>query len=230
MAIATRRLPKTEIEQLHSGDRMTRSDFHEAYLKTPEGFKAELIGGTVYVASPVSRRHGRPHFILNIVLGLYEARTPGIEALDNTTIFLNDENEPQPDLSLRIKPEFGGQSGTTPDGDYVLGAPELVIEIAYSSRSIDLHAKRAEYGRCGVKEYLVWIAKNEQFRWFGLEQDVERPIPPDGIVQSSSFPGLWLDSGAVQAEDAPRLMKSLEEGLATADHADFVRRLAEAKR
>ncbi len=42
-------------EQLHSGDRMLRREFHRLYEKTPDGFKAELVGGTVYVASPLKR-------------------------------------------------------------------------------------------------------------------------------------------------------------------------------
>ena len=37
---------------------MDQKTFHALYLQTPEGFKAELIGGIVYVASPVSLRHG----------------------------------------------------------------------------------------------------------------------------------------------------------------------------
>src|SRR5687768_3808789 len=126
-------------EVLRSGDRMTREEFHRLYEQTPEHFKAELIGGIVYVASPVSRRHGRPHALLNHVLLNYDGRTPGVETLNNTTTFLADDSEPQPDLSLRVRPEHQGQSRNTSDGDYVLGAPELVIEIAYSTRAVDLH-------------------------------------------------------------------------------------------
>ncbi|MBA3312580.1 MAG: Uma2 family endonuclease [Planctomycetota bacterium] len=217
-------------EELRSGDRMTREEFHRVYLQTPEHFKAELIGGIVYVASPVSRHHGRPHFLLNYAMVAYSARTPGVEGLNNSTIFLDDDSEPQPDLSLRILPEHGGQSSTTPDGSYVVGAPELVIEVAYSSRSVDLHAKRDDYARCGVKEYVVWMAKDDSLAWFDLAQNVERPLSSDGIVRSIAFPGLWLDSNAIRDDDLARLTAALEAGLATPEHAAFVQRLADSKR
>lgn len=229
--VAPKATPKGDPpDELHSGDRMMREEFHCVYLETPEGFKAELIGGIVYVASPVSRRHGRPHFLLNYALGAYWARTPGVEGLNNSTIFLADDSEPQPDLSLRILPEYGGQSNTTPEGDYVVGAPELIIEIAYSTRAVDLHAKREDYARCGVKEYVVWTVKDASFVWFDLERDAEQSPPSDEIVRAATFPGLWLDAGAIRSDDLPRLTATVEAGLATPEHAAFVQKLAESKR
>ena len=218
------------IDELHSGDRMTREEFHCLYEQTPKHFKAELIGGIVYVASPLSRRHGRSHSLMNYVLVTYEGRTPGVETLDNTTTFLAEDSEPQPDLSLRVKPDHGGQSQNSADDDYVVGAPELVIEVAHSSKSIDLHAKRNDYARHVVKEYVVWIVKDGIFFWFDLRENVERPLRPENIIESFMFPGLWLDGPAVLAENHARLTATLEAGLATPEHAAFVKRLAEAKK
>jgi Uma2 family endonuclease len=215
---------------LRGGDRMTREEFHRLYEKTPKHFKAELIGGIVFVASPVSLLHSRPHSLLNYAAVAYCGKTTGVEALDNATLLLGDESEPQPDVSVRILPDYGGQSKTTPDGDYVLGAPELVIEVAYSSRAVDLHAKREDYARCGVKEYIVWTVKDASFVWFDLERDAERPLPADEILRASVFPGLWLDAGAIRSDDLPRLTATLEAGLASPEHAAFVKQLADAKR
>jgi hypothetical protein len=103
--------------------------------------KFELIGGIVYMASPLRRRHGTYHMTLNYALAEYGASTPGVEALDNATAILGEESEPQPDSALRILPEFGGQTKTDED-DYVVGPPELVAEVAYSSRAIDMHQKK----------------------------------------------------------------------------------------
>ena len=217
-------------EVLHNGDRMTREEFHASYAKAPEHFKAELIGGTVFVASPVSRQHGMLHLFIGSVLPAYVFRTPGLETGSETTAFLDDESEPQPDLFLRVLPEYGGRSRTSDDGKYVVGPPEFVIEIAYSSRAIDLYAKRDDYARAGVLEYLVWVVRDRTFVWFDLVQGTERPIPSDAVVRSSAFPGLWLDSEAVRIGDYARLMSTLEAGLATPEHAAFVKRLAETKR
>ena len=57
---------------------------------------------------------------------------------DNPTVRLDFDNEPQPGALLRIGQANGGQSGISED-DYVEGAPELIVEIAASSASYDLH-------------------------------------------------------------------------------------------
>ena len=53
---------------------------------------------------------------------------------------------------LRI--EFGGPSTISQDG-YVEGVPELIVEIAASSVSIDFNQKLQVYRRNQVQEYLV---------------------------------------------------------------------------
>jgi len=206
---------------------MTREEFHRIYEQMPEDFKAELIGGIVYVASPVRRRHGNDRLRLGMLFAAYEGHTPGVEAGDNATVQLSDEDEPQPDLYLRVLPEFRGQSQTTAE-DYIAGAPELVAEIAHSSRAIDLHAKKDQYTRYGVLEYIVVCLRERQVRWFDLKGGAEFAADADGVFRSKVFPGLWLHGEALLARDYRRLMTTLEQGLATAEHAAFVARLAAA--
>src|SRR5437588_12933187 len=91
--------------ELQTGDRMNGEEFHRLYERAREHFKAELIGGIVYVASPRRRRHGNKHLRLGTLFSMYEGVTPGVEAGDNATILLGEDGEPQPDLYLRILPE-----------------------------------------------------------------------------------------------------------------------------
>src|SRR5690606_6773275 len=115
-------------------DEMSREEFHRIYEQAPEDFKAELIGGGVYVASPLRISHGEFHALLTAPLTAYAAKTKGLQVSDNTTVILGEDSEVQPDLLLRIRPEFGGQSGTT-GADYIVGPPEFVAEVALSSRA-----------------------------------------------------------------------------------------------
>lgn len=213
---------------LQSGDRMTQAEFHELYEQTPQGFKAELIGGRVYVASPLRIAHGRHHLLLGSLLSAYEAATPGVEACDNTTVLLGDDAEPQPDVLLRILPEFGGQSQNN-DG-YVAGAPEFVVEVALSSYAIDLHDKKHLYARYGVREYLVHCVKERQLRWFDLAAGVEKSADAAGLCRAATFPGLWIDGPALLEHNYGRLMATLQSGLASAEHAAFVGELAARRR
>jgi len=194
----------------------------------PKGFKAELVGGVVYVASPLKIGHGVNHNFLSVLLGTYAGHTPGVECGDNTTVRLGDAGEPQPDLYLRILPEFGGQSTTTAD-DYVGGAPEFIVEIAHSSRAIDLHAKRQDYTRYGVREYMVLNLRDRRLHWFDLASGRELTADADGVCRAGVFPGLWVHGEAVLRRDFARMTAALTAGLATPEHAAFVQKLAAAR-
>jgi len=211
--------------ELRAGDRLTRPEFERRYEAMPHVKKAELIEGVVYMPSPVSRDHWEPHFKIIAWLGLYESATPGVQGGDNGTIRLDLENEPQPDAFLRIRPECGGQSGDS--DNYVDGAPELVAEVAASSASYDLHDKLRAYQRNGVLEYVVWRVWDRAIDWFVLREGRYEPLPlsPAGHYHSAVFPGLWLDPAALVRGDLAQVMAVLQQGLASPEHADFVRRL-----
>ena len=125
----------------------------------PDDCDAELVEGIVYTASPVSqRRHGRPHTHASYWLVHYARHTPGVDSGDNSTTRLDLGNAPQPDLLLRIPESSGGTSRE--DGDYIEGPPELVVEVAASSESVDLNQKYAAYARNRVAEYLIWRTRD----------------------------------------------------------------------
>ncbi len=220
--------PKRPPVELYNGDRMSREEFHRIYEGAPEDFKAELIGGTVYVASPLKLAHGEPHLLMGVALVAYSSRTPGVQTSDNTTVVLGVEAEPQPDLLLRVLPEYGGQSSTT-ESDYVKGAPELIVEIAHSSRAVDLHDKKNDYGRHGVREYLVVCVREQELKWFDLPAGTELSPDKAGIFHIQNFPGLWINGPALLAHEYQKLMQTLEEGLATPEHATFVKQLADRR-
>lgn len=205
---------------------MSQPEFHLRYEQYPDDIKFELINGIVYMASPAGLPHGKHVVMLASVLGQYQAQTDGVEAASDATVILNDTGEPRPDLFLRVLPEFGG--GTRTEGLYLAGPPELVIEIAHSTMAIDLYDKKVAYRRSGVGEYIVVCLEPETIYWFDLEKDRPRKLAAGGIVKSKRFPGLWIDSTALFPGDIKRLLRVLNEGLASPAHARFVRRLSTA--
>ncbi len=220
-------LLESAVPELQQGDRLTRAEFERRYEAMPHLKKAELIDGTVYMGSPVSARHGIPHADLATWLGVYRAFTPGLETADNSTVRLDEENEPQPDVLLRIAPAHGGQSAN--DGPYFGGAPELVAEVAVSSASYDLHVKKNAYQRSGVREYLVHRVRDREFDWFILRDGgYERLAHEAGLFRSEAFPGLWLDAAALLAGDMKRVLEVVQQGIASPPHAEFVAKLQAA--
>jgi Uma2 family endonuclease len=219
------------IPPLENGDRLSRAEFERRYEAMPHLKKAELIEGVVYVPSPVRHRfHGEPHSYVMGWLVLYKAHTPGVQVSDNSTVRLDLDNEPQPDALLLIAPERGGQTHLSEDG-YIEGAPELVMEVASSSASYDLHAKLHVYRRNGVQEYVVWRVLDEEVDWFVLREGQYERLQPDsdGLFRSEVFGGLWLDPAALVREDLATVLTTVQQGLASSEHAAFVARLHAAR-
>ena len=216
----TARLPPLE-----PGEHLDQPTFHARYKAMPPGTRAELIGGRVYMPSPVRITHAVPHLKLGFWLAYYEMMTPGVQALDDATAILADDSEPQPDAALRVL--VGGQ--TTAVDDCVVGCPELVCEVAASTASYDLHEKLADYDRYGAREYLAVLVRTGAVRWFRRDAAgrlVDVPPDADGVYRSAAFPGLWLEGAALLAGDTKRVLDTLTNGLATADHAAFAAGLA----
>jgi Uma2 family endonuclease len=219
------------IPPLENGDRLTRAEFERRYDAMPGLKKAELIEGQVYMPSPARfGGHSHPHIRILTWLGDYETDTPGIGAGGNGTVRLDLDNEPQPDGFLFIRPECGGQARISED-DYIEGAPELVAEVAASSVSYDLGKKLNVYRRNGVREYVVWRVLDKQVDWFVNRDGRFEPIQPaaDGIIRSTVFPGLLLNPDSLVRGDKKRVKEVLQQGLNSAEHAEFVARLERAR-
>jgi Uma2 family endonuclease len=216
----------TAMPQLNAGQKLTREEFLRRWEAMPELNRAELIDGIVYMPSPLSDPHATNHTLLDMWIGYYAFSTPGCKAGNAGTWLMATTSAPQPDVALRIQPNFGGQSRA--EGLYCAGAPELVVEICQTSATYDLGPKLALYQRAGVREYITFVLEPPRLLWRELFEGRYRTIEPDsrGILRSRVFPGLWLDTDAVLAGDGARVMKVLQEGLASAEHAEFVAELA----
>jgi Uma2 family endonuclease len=213
-----------KIPPLENGDRLTRAEFEQRYAAMPPNVKAELIEGVVYMASAVRfESHAMPHGDLVTWAGTYRLYTPGVLLGDNSTVRLDMDNEPQPDVCLMIE---RGQARIDSD-DYIEAAPEFAAEVAASSASYDLGEKLNAYRRNEVREYLVWRVLDQAVDWFiWREGRYDRlTTSPDGVTRSIVFPGLWLDTTALIKGDLPRVHEVLHQGLASQDHADFVARI-----
>jgi len=214
-----------EVPPLVAGDYLTQQEFLRRYEGMPRLHKAELIGGIVYMPSPVSVEHGETDHLIAGWMSVYVARTPGCRSGSNTTwMMLGDA--PQPDDHLRILAECGGQSRV--QGKFGHGAPELLAEIALSGTSYDLHQKLDLYQAAGVLEYLVVLLAEREVRWLRRGAETYEPLLADerGIVRSVAFPGLWLDTAALLRGDVALVLTTLGQGVESPEHAEFVESLA----
>jgi Uma2 family endonuclease len=216
-----------DVPPLENGAHLSAAEFLRRFEAMPEVKRAELINGIVYMGSPVRiDQHGeQDHFIQGWLFN-YGVATPGVRGAANSTARLGPDDVPQPDGLLRLLPEAGGQAKVDAKG-YLHGAPELVVEIAASSASLDTREKLGTYRRAGVREYIVWRTDDGAVDWWILEEDEYRSLPAaaDGTLRSRFLPGLWLDVKALLVRDGAAVMAKLREGLDSAEHTAFVEAL-----
>jgi Uma2 family endonuclease len=220
--------PLIEPATLTTGEKMDRTEFLCRWEALPELKCAELIEGVVFVASPVSSGHSDFESRIGWWLQHYAYGTAGCECGHNATWLMLD-SAPQPDLHLRIRPECGGQSDDPALHDPPLhkGAPELAVEICYTSTEVDFGPKLRLYRRAGVREYITIEILSKRIVWRVLRDGAYYAREPDvdRVMRSIVFPGLWLDIDAFWRNDGRRMLATLEAGLATPDHQEFAARL-----
>lgn len=227
MAIAS----DERVPPLAAGDHLTRAEFLRRWKADPSIKFAELIGGIVFMTSPIAIRRGGSNIgqlalaDLGAWSDVYHAFTTGTATGRNTTSFIL-EDTPQPDLNLRLLSEHGG--GSWVEGGYLHGVPELLAEVCTSGASYDLHQKYDLYQSAGVAEYLAVLMFDQEIRWHALVDGRYQLLSPDadGLWRSRVLPGLWLDGQALLAGNLPQVLDRLQDGLKSPEHQNFVAQLA----
>lgn len=199
---------------LRDGDRLTRDEFLRRWEEMPDLKRAELIDGVVYMPSPVSDFHDEYHSRTSCWLGSYAVLSPSCRYGITGTWLMSPDSAPQPDLTLRIRPERGGQSRL--EGVYAAGAPELAVEMSHTTAAKDKGVKLRLYERSGVREYVTVTPDRQQIVWRELDGGRYVEIVPDedGLYRSRVFPGLWLDPAALWAGDLAGLAAAVQNGVA----------------
>jgi Uma2 family endonuclease len=217
-----------QLPALATGDHLTREEFERRSQAMPHVKKAELLEGVVYMPSPVYRSHAWAHGQIITWLGVYCAATPNVRLYDNASVRLDMDNEVQPDALLRIESAADRPLLPVEKDDYIEGAPELIVEVAASSASYDLHEKLRVYRRNQVQEYLVWQLYENQLTWWQLQAGKYAPLLPDadGIICSQVLPGLHLLVEALVAGNLAEVLAVLQRGLSKEEHAAFAQGFA----
>ncbi len=215
------------VPALEPGDHLTCAEFELRDGGMRGAKKAELIERCVVFPSPTGFQMRSPQ-MASLVSWLthYQELTQGVQGECNRSVRLDLDNVLQPPGLLFLAPRHGARVRIG-DGEVFAGVPELVAEVAASAVSIELHTKMRVYRRNGVNEYLVWRVLDAAVDWFALRHGdyVRLEAGVDGWHRSEVFPGLWLDAAALVRGDLAAVLQVLQQGLASPEHAEFVKRL-----
>ncbi len=178
------------------------------YRLVPDGVKADLIDGYIYVASPDTLENDDLGGFLYTLLRQFGEETSSGRVFGSRYAYrLSPTRCPEPDVSFVAESrltilERGG--GT--------GAPDLAVEIVSNdSRRRDYQEKFRLYQEAGVREYWI-IDPQKRKALFYLMQDeqfVEAEVA-DGVYHSAMVPGFWLRTEWLFQAPLPKTKRCLE--------------------
>jgi Uma2 family endonuclease len=124
----------------------------------PDGQRAELIDGELYMMSPPLTNHQRILTEMVVTISNYIKSKKGkcevIPAPFGVYLFADSSTFVEPDISVICDPVKVTEKGC-------IGAPDWIIEIVSpSSKTMDYFIKLQKYREAGVKEY--WIVNPEE--------------------------------------------------------------------
>lgn len=175
----------------------------EFFRAIPDGQKADLINGEIWMASPDSPRADDLHlFVAGLMRYYVTSRKLGGKAFGSRVAFvLDDRNAPEPDVAFVVRERLHlVQSGR------VAGPPDIAVEITCDESDLrDRQDKFRLYEQAGVREY--WIVDPNAHRvdaWVLRDGKFDIASLIDGhILHSEVIPGFWLDTRWLFAEPLP---------------------------
>jgi Uma2 family endonuclease len=172
-----------------------RLTYPELRLMPDDGKRYELIDGEVFVTPSPSEKHQR--VLVKLLVSIYnhvDARNLGRVYIAPFEVVFGEKTALQPDL-LFVSTGRLGIVGP----EYVLGAPDLVVEVLSPYRqSYDRVTKLEQYALHGVTEYWVVdpIAESVEINTLaGSRYELKDAFAGEEILQSTLLPGWEIPAG-----------------------------------
>lgn len=161
----------------------------------PEGKRAELIDGQMYMMAPPNRRHQEILSELHLVIGNYIKLKGGLCRIYPApfAVYLDETTQTyvEPDLSIICNPNKLNDRGCN-------GAPDWIIEIVSpSSRRMDYMIKLFKYRTSGVREYWVVDPDKNRITVYNFETETPEEYSFSDSVKAGIYDDLSIDFSAM---------------------------------
>lgn len=158
----------------------------------PEGQRAELIDGELFMMAPPSTRHQViSGWLFNQIYNFIDQNQGKCSVFNAPfAVYLTADNEKyfEPDISVICDPDKIDDKGCQ-------GAPDWIIEIVSpASRAMDYYTKLSEYKKAGVKEYWIVDPTKKIVMVYNL-RDEEPPViyPMTSKIKPLLYANLEID-------------------------------------
>lgn len=159
---------------------------------------------------------------LAMCINEYRVRTVGLYACISVGVKIGDVLV-YPDMIVMIN--YGSKKQCDPDYDnnYFVGPPNFVLDIEDPHSDLVKERKKL-FADSGVEEYLIVDERLRKIEWNRLIKGRFKTVKPDkdGVIKSSSLPGLWIPINALKKRDNWAMMASIEHGLTRRGHHELM--------
>lgn len=158
----------------------------------PDGERAELIDGELYMMSPPGLTHQRISMMLcgQIAAYIQKNKGPCEVVAAPFAVFLNNDNKTyvEPDISVICDKEKLDEQGCH-------GAPDWIIEIVSpSSKKMDYYIKLFKYRTAGVLEYWIVDPIKKSISVYSFEHDIwDDHYTFDDQIKVNIYEDLYID-------------------------------------
>jgi Uma2 family endonuclease len=182
----------------------------EFYCLVPEGQKADLIDGVVYIASPDTRRNDRLGGLIKFFMqGYAEAKALGEVFGSRFAFELSEFRAPEPDMAF-VRTERLAEVGERS----MVGGPDIAVEIvSRDSRQRDYGEKKYLYSEAGVSEYWIIDAVQQRCEFHRLTAGRYELVPfeHNRMFHSAVLSGFWLNVEWLLADPLPNAYDTLQD-------------------
>ncbi len=130
--------------------------------------RVELIDGVIVEMAPIGRPHGNR--VSDVARAFWENGPRNVRVYIGSTIRLNDQTGPQPDIAL-LTPQASRDEENIPRPEDIL----LIVEVSDSTLRTDRIDKARRYAESGIPELWILIVETEEI-------EVSRQPTPDGYA------------------------------------------------
>jgi Uma2 family endonuclease len=182
----------------------------EFFCLVPDGQKADLIDGVIYMASPDTRRSDRLGGLIKFLLQGYAAVKGLGEVYGSRFAFeLTEFRAPEPDVAFVRTERL-----TLVSDRRMMGGPDIAVEVvSRDSRQRDYGEKKQLYADAGVTEYWIIDPLQQRCEFHRLHEGHYElvPLEHNRIFRSAVLEGFWLDVEWLLAETLPNEYDLLQE-------------------
>ncbi len=162
----------------------------------PDGKRAELVDGRMYMMSMPDTTHQRFVGKLFYIISEYirSKNLKGEPFISPFAVFLNGDNKnyAEPDISVICDSNKLTEKGC-------MGAPDWIIEIVSpSSRQMDYMIKLFKYKNSGVREYWIVDPDKQQVMVYNFENDSMGMYSFNNVVKAGIYKDLEIDFSSIE--------------------------------